>query len=184
MFPSFNTNFKLILVSNQILSSKHLQEEGGLFIPYFCTFLHLSCLQLRYTISFLLGVECSRSYPFAYLNGWYCCKTKEERPTSYGITPQHEIKSGTCDGKHFNRQSVCCKDEKYTRCSDKNKCLDYNGRTGNHCIMHPQSLLLTHTQTGNQSCTGGLLIVRVLIPRKNRTNGNPYYQRSFHDINW
>ena len=102
-------------------------------------------MQLRCTISFLLGVECSRSYPFAYLNGWYCCKTKEERPTSYGITPQHEIKSGTCDGKHFNRQSVCCKDEKYTRCSDKNKCLDYNGRTGNHCIMHPQSLLLTHT---------------------------------------
>ena len=141
MFPSFNTNFKFILVSNQIRSSKHLQEEGGLFIPYFCTFLHLSCLQLRYTISFLLGVECSRSYPFAYLNGWFCCKTKEERPTLYGITPQHEIKSGTCDGFHFNRQSVCCKDEKYTRCSDKNKCLDYNGSTGNYCILHPQNLL-------------------------------------------
>ena len=86
----------------------------------------------RYTVSFFLGTECPASHPYVYLNGWYCCQTKEERPTWYTSpkTPQNEIDSGACDGLDFNRKSRCCKDEQYTSCSDTNKCFDYVGSTG------------------------------------------------------
>ena len=36
----------------------------------------------------------------------------------------------------------------------------------------------------NFQCTGNPLIVWPLEPRKNLTNGNSYYHRSFYGINW
>ena len=95
-----------------------------------------ACPAIGIQFLFFLGVECPSSHPFAYLNGWYCCQTKEERPTWYNSpkTPQNEIDSGTCDGLDFNRKSRCCKDERNTPCSDTNKCFDYVGGTGKYCI--------------------------------------------------
>ena len=72
----------------------------------------------------MLIALCPLDYPFAYLNGSYCCKTKEERPVEWGITPQNEIDDGTCDGVDFNIQSVCCKAEAYTPCPDGSECFD------------------------------------------------------------
>ena len=61
-------------------------------------------------------------YPFAYLSGRYCCRSNQERKN--GGT-QHEIKSGTCDGIKFNRESTCCGlDNK--ACPHKQGCFDYN----------------------------------------------------------
>ena len=70
---------------------------------------------------------CPPDHPFAYLNGAFCCKTNEERPLSYNQTPQNEIDSGTCDGVDFNRQSVCCKDEKYIQCPHGSGCFTNTG---------------------------------------------------------
>jgi len=70
---------------------------------------------------------CPPDHPFAYLNGAFCCKTNEERPLSNNQTPQNEIDSGTCDGVDFNRQSVCCKDEKYIRCPQGSGCFTSTG---------------------------------------------------------
>ena len=67
------------------------------------------------------SILCPLSHPFAYLNGDYCCKTAEERPTSWGWTPQDEIDDGTCDGVDFNLQSVCCKTG-YTPCPQGSGC--------------------------------------------------------------
>ena len=66
---------------------------------------------------------CPLDYPFAYLNGGYCCKTNKERPVELGITPQNEIDDGTCDGVDFNRQSKCCKSEN-TPCPHGSVCFD------------------------------------------------------------
>merc|ERR1719431_1690195 len=73
---------------------------------------------------------CPISHPYAYLNGNYCCKTKEERPIAYGWTPQSEIDDGTCDGIEFNRQSRCCKDEQYVPCPHASGCYDNTVVTG------------------------------------------------------
>ena len=77
---------------------------------------------------FYFYTECPLDHPFAYLNGGYCCKTKEERPVEYGWTPQNEIDDGTCDGVDFNRQSKCCKDEAYTPCPHGSGCFDNVGK--------------------------------------------------------
>ena len=62
-------------------------------------------------------------YPFAYLNGSYCCKTKEERPVEWGITPQNEIDDGTCDGVDFNIKSKCCNSQ-HAPCPHGSGCSD------------------------------------------------------------
>ena len=62
---------------------------------------------------------CPASHPYAYLNGDYCCKTKEERPNG-GL--QSEIDDGTCDGVDFNLESTCCNNSDYTPCPDPNGC--------------------------------------------------------------
>jgi len=67
-------------------------------------------------------LSCPLDYPFAYLNGGYCCKTKEERPVS-PQTPQNEIDDGTCDGVDFNRQSKCCKSQN-APCPNGSGCFD------------------------------------------------------------
>ena len=63
--------------------------------------------------SFLADNECTKDYPFAYLNGQYCCETNKEL-VSGGSS--NEIASGTCDGIGFNIESTCCKDNKYLKC--------------------------------------------------------------------
>ena len=73
---------------------------------------------------FYFYIECPFDYPFAYLNGGYCCKVKEERPVEWGFTPQNEIDDGTCDGVNFNIQSVCCKTE-WAPCPHSSGCSDY-----------------------------------------------------------
>ena len=75
-----------------------------------------------FCFSFL--AQCPTDHPFAYLNGGYCCKTREERLVKLGITPQNEIDDGTCDGLDFNRQSVCCRDEANTPCPHASGCFD------------------------------------------------------------
>ena len=67
--------------------------------------------------------QCPTDHPFAYLNGGYCCKTREERPVNVGITPQNQIDDGTCDGLDFNSQSVCCRDGN-TPCPYARGCFD------------------------------------------------------------
>ena len=75
-----------------------------------------------FCFSFL--AQCPTDHPFAYLNGDFCCKTREERPVELGHTPQNEIDDGTCDGLDFNRQSVCCRDDAYTPCPHASGCFD------------------------------------------------------------
>ena len=63
------------------------------------------------------------------MNGSYCCKTREEKLVTVGITPQNEIDDGTCDGLDFNRQSVCCADGAHTPCPHSSGCFDnYDGK--------------------------------------------------------
>ena len=66
---------------------------------------------------------CPLDYPFAYLNGRYCCKSKEERPVNWKITPQKDIDDGTCDGVDFNRRSTCCRSEN-APCPTGSGCFD------------------------------------------------------------
>ena len=82
---------------------------------------HLIIYRFCY-FSFL--AQCPTDHPFAYLNGGYCCKTREERPVNLGITPQNQIDDGTCDGLDFNSQSACCRDEAYTPCPHASGCFD------------------------------------------------------------
>ena len=80
--------------------------------------------QSLYRLLFFFLAQCPTEHPFSYLNGGYCCKTREERPIKLGITPQNEIDDGTCDGLDFNRQSVCCRDEANTPCPHASGCFD------------------------------------------------------------
>ena len=73
---------------------------------------------------------CSEEFPYAYLVGWYCCNTNEERDPSLGWTPPEEVASGTCDGIDFNRESTCCKD-KYEPCPSGGGCYDFQYKAGN-----------------------------------------------------
>ena len=66
---------------------------------------------------------CASEYPFAYLNGNYCCKTNLELP--YGGSIAEHI-SGTCDGKGFSRESTCCKDHDYEECPHLEGCYDFS----------------------------------------------------------
>ena len=70
---------------------------------------------------------CPLDYPFAYLNGGYCCKTNEERPVNskHYKTPQKEIDDGTCDGVDFNIQSTCCHSEN-SPCPTGSGCFDHS----------------------------------------------------------
>ena len=76
-----------------------------------------------------IGGFCPTSHSFAYLNGHYCCKTKEERQVGGCCheTPQSEIEDGTCDGIEFNRQSVCCYNEQWVTCPYSSGCDDNPG---------------------------------------------------------
>ena len=93
-----------------------------------------------FCFSFL--AQCPTDHPFAYLNGGYCCKTKEERLVKLGITPQNEIDDGTCDGLDFNRQSVCCRDEANTPCPHASGCFDNSD--GKYLIHLKNLCLIVH----------------------------------------
>ena len=64
---------------------------------------------------------CTQDYPFAFLNGDFCCKTNQEQLN--GITTA-EIES--CDGKGFSRESKCCKDNDYQQCQHHEGCYDFS----------------------------------------------------------
>ena len=66
---------------------------------------------------------CTQDYPFAFLNGDYCCKTNQEQLNGNTAI---EIESGTCDGKRFSRKSTCCKDNDYQQCPHPEGCFDSN----------------------------------------------------------
>ena len=59
---------------------------------------------------------CTKDYPFAYLNGQYCCKTNQELENG---GRSNEVASGTCDGIGFSIESTCCKGNKYLKCPQK-----------------------------------------------------------------
>ena len=80
--------------------------------------------------SFFLA-ECPLDYPFAYLNGNHCCKTKQERPLDSG-TPQNEIDDGSCDGFNFNQFSRCCKGDANTPCAYATRCHDNSNAAGKY----------------------------------------------------
>jgi hypothetical protein len=69
---------------------------------------------------------CTVEYPFAYLNGDYCCKTNQE--LQFGGTVW-EFASGSCDGKGFSRESTCCKGNCYQKCPQLAGCYDFNQTT-------------------------------------------------------
>ena len=69
---------------------------------------------------------CAAEYPFAYLNGDYCCKTNQE--LWYGGNPA-EIASGTCDGTGFSKESTCCNGHDYQKCPHPTGCYDFNETT-------------------------------------------------------
>ena len=70
---------------------------------------------------------CPIDFPFAYLNGNYCCSTNEEQP---GGGLQSEIESGSCDGIGFGRDSRCCKDQ-VKACPHLEGCYNNPGSEGN-----------------------------------------------------
>ena len=70
----------------------------------------------------ILAQECPIDHPYAYLDGAYCCASKEEL-TNGGN--QSEIESGTCDGFGFSSQSTCCKDHDFVKCPG-DSCIDNN----------------------------------------------------------
>ena len=69
------------------------------------------------------NTTCASEYPFAYLNGYYCCKTNQELLYGGSIA---EHMSGTCDGKGFSRESTCCKDHDYEECPHLEGCYDFS----------------------------------------------------------
>ena len=73
--------------------------------------------------SFLAENACTKDYPFAYLNGKYCCETNQELVNGGS---SNEVASGTCDGKGFSIESTCCKGHKYLKCPHA-QCKDYAG---------------------------------------------------------
>ena len=68
--------------------------------------------------------NCTMNYPFAYLNGDYCCKTNQE--LWYGGNAS-EVASGTCDGTGFSKESTCCNGHDYLKCPNPEGCEDFNG---------------------------------------------------------
>ena len=68
--------------------------------------------------------SCPSNFPFAYLNGQYCCKSNQERPNG-GNTAEKE--SGTCDGLGFSKESTCCLDNAYQKCPAPGGCDNYQG---------------------------------------------------------
>ena len=65
----------------------------------------------------LTDLECPQDHPFAYYNGEYCCQYEEEKV----YAPQGE----QCNGKDFNRTSLCCKDDAYVNCPGGEDCYSY-----------------------------------------------------------
>ena len=84
---------------------------------------------LIFAIVFAASNTCPSDYPFAYLNGAYCCRTNRERTDKDGNPDGYpnEITSGTCDGIGFTRESRCCEKNAYFKCPDVNGCSDYPG---------------------------------------------------------
>ena len=70
--------------------------------------------------------NCTMNYPFAYLNGDYCCKTNQE--LWYGGNAS-EVALGTCDGTGFSIESTCCNDHDYQKCPHPAGCYDFNQTT-------------------------------------------------------
>ena len=68
------------------------------------------------------NTTCASEYPFAYLNGDYCCKTNQE--LWYGGNTL-EVASGSCDGKGFSIESTCCNDHDYQKCPHPAGCYDF-----------------------------------------------------------
>ena len=56
---------------------------------------------------------CTKDYPFAYLNGQFCCETNQELVNGGSL---NEVASGTCDGIGFSIETTCCKDRKWIKC--------------------------------------------------------------------
>ena len=75
------------------------------------------------TILFSEGT-CTEEYPFAYLNGQYCCETNQELVNGGTL---NEVASGTCDGEEFSIESTCCMDHQYLKCP-YTQCEDYTGK--------------------------------------------------------
>ena len=68
------------------------------------------------------NTTCASEFPFAYLNGDYCCKTNQE--LWYGGNTL-EVASGSCDGKGFSIESTCCQGHNYQKCPHSAGCYDF-----------------------------------------------------------
>ena len=73
------------------------------------------------TICILLGTKCPRDYPYAFMWGAYCCKTKYEDKTNDGIQE--------CDNSVISLSSVCCNNDEYLSCPAQGGCKDRKGNT-------------------------------------------------------
>jgi len=61
---------------------------------------------------------CPANYPFAYLNGKYCCATNKEK--HYAAEGKH------CDGSIIGIDSTCCQNDTYFKCRT-GVCINYEG---------------------------------------------------------
>jgi len=60
---------------------------------------------------------CTAKYPFAYLNGKYCC--------AHGTEKFYTPAGATCDGGAISIGSTCCKDNAYAACAGGKVCGNY-----------------------------------------------------------
>ena len=63
---------------------------------------------------YLLEYYCAEEYPYPYLNGNWCCKTKKEKVYS----PHGSL----CDGSELGYDSKCCVKDNHTPCPDSQVC--------------------------------------------------------------
>ena len=68
--------------------------------------------------------SCPKDFPYAFMEGDYCCKTQKENI----FMEYDEIDNNTtngkslCDGGLIHWSSICCQDNNYKKCPNNKKC--------------------------------------------------------------
>ena len=77
-------------------------------------------IKARIKLRFLLvGTRCPDNYPYAFMWGAYCCKTRVEDDAKANLKE--------CNGSPISLHSVCCENSEYQRCSNVEGCINNRG---------------------------------------------------------
>ena len=68
--------------------------------------------------------SCPKDFPYAFMEGDYCCKTQKENifidydELDHNMTAEKSL----CDGALIHWSSICCQDNNYKKCPNNYKC--------------------------------------------------------------